>query len=63
MERTDNELKKLVEAIEKKTDFDVLNWSWFKIEVIDRNGDDGKVESVKIYGKSEIEILKELKSL
>lgn len=63
MERTENELQRLVAKIEKETDFDVLNWSWFKISVIDRNGDDGKVDCIKIYGKSDNDIVKEVKSL
>lgn len=63
MERTEKELQQLVAKIEKETDFDVLNWSWFEIDVVNRNGDDGKVDSIKVYGKSDNDIIKEVKSL
>ena len=41
-------INKAVEAIESTTDYDVLSWDEFHIEVIDRSGDDGKVTDVKI---------------
>lgn len=41
-------INKAVEVIESTTDYDVLNWDEFHIEVIARSGDDGKVTDVKI---------------
>ena len=41
-------INKAVKVIESTTDYDVLNWDEFHIEVIDRSGDDGKVTDVKI---------------
>ncbi len=41
-------INKAVEVIESTTDYDVLNWDEFHIEVIDRSGDDGRITDVKI---------------
>ena len=46
-----------IEIIEAQTDFDVLNHSEFTIDVIDRFGSDGEVETLNIYGKGTEEII------
>lgn len=53
----------MIPTIEKKTDYDVLNYNEFAIDVINRLGDDGKIVTIGIYGKTENEIINDLKCL
>ena len=56
-------IEQLIKAIEEKSDFDVLNYNKFTIDVINRYGDDGKVDTIQIYGKTEKDIIDYLKRL
>ena len=49
--------------IESETDFDVLNYNEFTIDVINRFGNDGETQTVNIYGKTTDEIIQLVKSL
>lgn len=57
------DLKKLVKDIEKKTDYDVLNWDQFEMDLMDRGGDDNETHTLKIYNKSSSEIMNMIKNL
>jgi len=50
-----------VNEIESKTDFDVLSFDGFYIDVINRFESDGSVETIDIYNKSTQEIINKLK--
>jgi len=45
--------------IERKSDYDILNWNEFEMDIIDRygNGGDADVKTINIYGKSHKEII------
>ena len=49
--------------IEIETDYDVLNWDNFTIDIMDRTGSDGETITLSIYGKSTNEIITEIESL
>jgi hypothetical protein len=49
--------------IESETDFDVLYHDNFTMDVIDRFGDDGETQTINVYGKSTIEIIRAINSL
>ena len=58
MNITDNtEAFDSIEEIENNTDFDILNWSEFSMDVINRYGDDDETETLNVYGKSTKEII------
>lgn len=49
--------------IESETDFDVLNFDNFSIDIMDRTGSDGETVTINIYGKTTNEIIEEIKLL
>jgi len=49
--------------IESETEFDILSWDDFRIDVIDRCGCDGKVHTLNIFNKNTDEIIKMIKSI
>jgi len=49
--------------IEKKTDYDILNWSEYSMEVINRHNSDGKVIIVNIENKDHKQIIERLNNL
>lgn len=49
--------------IENETDYDVLNWDIFTIDIMDRSGSDGEIVTLDIYGKSTQSIIDEINSL
>ena len=52
------------QIIEQKTDFDILNWDDFSIDIINRFGDDDDdVISIYIANKSISQIIKQIKNL
>ena len=44
-----NSLDELISNIEKNTDYDVLNYDEFNLDIIDRNGNDNKVDTIPVY--------------
>lgn len=44
--------------IENETDFDILNFDDFTMDLINRFGDDGETITINIYNKSTQEIIK-----
>ena len=46
-----NTIEELVNAVEEKTDFDVLDYDKFDMNVMDRNGNDNKVENIQIISE------------
>lgn len=55
--------KHLIKTIENETDFDVLNYDEYSIDVINRLGSDDRIDTVQIYGKTEEEVINYLKRL
>ena len=51
------------EFIEANTDYDVLNYTAFKVDVINRFDSDGSTQTVDIYNKSEPQIIEAINSL
>jgi hypothetical protein len=64
-EYSSEELDLLIKNIESQTDYDVLNWNSFEINVICRDGFGGEADrkDVQIYGKTMAEIIGEIKQL
>jgi len=52
----------MLSEIESKTDFDVLNYDRFNMDVINRFESDGAIETINIYNKSTQEIINQLKN-
>jgi len=52
-----------LDRIESETDYDVLSFDAFNIDVMDRTGDDGETVTLDIYRKSTDEIINKIKSL
>ena len=46
-----NTIEELVNAVEEKTDFDVLDYDKFDMNVMNRNGNDNKVENIEIISE------------
>ena len=53
----------LVAEIEQRTDYDVLDWNDFTMDVMNRNGFDDKRDTIRIYGKSIEEIISAINKL
>ena len=56
-------MKTLEMAIENLTDYDLLNWDKYTIDIINRFGSDNKTETINIYGLSIDEIIYKIQSL
>ena len=48
--------------IELETDYDVLNWDAFSIDLINRFNNDGKTLTINIVGKDTSQIIKSIKN-
>jgi hypothetical protein len=52
-----------VGMIESNTDYDILNWDDYTMDVINRHDSDDEVKTVEVYGKNCMEIINVLNSL